>query len=618
MSAREFRIEVAGTTYPVIVLDRESNVVDSFNREYLYGLDIETCPMFPYRGGKLDRGGLDRYLSEIRTIQIFDGHTVRVFTGNAIPGTIYGINRGGLRFVAHNAMFELQHLSSIDGLSGPEIGCTQLMDRLVLGAERDIENAKKADSAALAASCKRWLGIEVDKELQGSDWSGELSREQVEYAAKDAVYTWLLAHKLFPRIVKTGQENVYRLNRLAQKPCVEMMLNGMAFDTATHDRLIASWQARHKKAEEALFRLLRADINLNSTKQLTEWVRSNLSKDILSQWPQTASDKNDYLQFNADSLTHLRRVPFVDRLLEYKKLQKRLTTYGEPFRKYINPITGRVHCGAITLCETKTGRTSARNPNMQNIPRPEHPDDLSMKDCFTADSGNVLIGADYSQIELRVAAELSGDPVMRSAFLEDVDLHRKIAALISGIPEQEITKDSEERQAGKIFNYSLLFGAGARSTAHRAKREYGVDMTLEEAEKGVEAFRTLYPVYRTWQLLTTEAAKDEMLSRTPVGRLRRLPKEGWYTRSLNTPIQGGAGEVILTALVELQTKLGGLARIVNCVHDEILIEAPERYAQTCKGMLEESMVAAWERIFPGAPSKDLVDARLGRNWRECK
>lgn len=605
-----FRIEVAGTTYPVHII---SSPLDARQGQILenvcYGVDIETAPMFLYK--EHDRGGLDRYLSFIRLIQIFDGEAVYIFD-DVVPDILKRHNWASNYFVAHNAMFELQHLSSLDGLSQPEIHCSQIMDRLVLGAEKDIQYT---DKASLEACCKRWLNIEVDKEMQLSDWSGELSREQLVYAAKDAVYPKLLARHLHGKILEHNMYDVYKVNRQAQKPLVEMMINGMAFDADLHERLVHQWEQESKAAEEDVRRHLKSDsINLNSGKQLTEWVRANIKNEIVKCWPETASPKNDYLQFNADSLAHLRHVPFVNKLLAYKKYAKRLSTYGRSFREHINPITERVHC-SYTLAHTKTGRTSAYNPNLQNQPRPEE-GSLSMKDCFIAPDATTLVGADYSQIEMRVSAELSGDSTMLSAFEDGADLHIKIAALIAGVGEDSVTK--EQRQSGKIFNYSLLFGAGAKTTAHRAKKEYGVDMTVEEAEAGVEAFRKLYPTYREWQVETANGAQNTLQTRTPLGRLRRLPSNGYYTRSMNTPVQGGAGEVILIALIELQNSLNGLAKITNCVHDEIILEAPAEHVPKCKRILEESMIQAWNRVFPGACSKDLVDASDGKSWRECK
>jgi DNA polymerase-1 len=203
-----------------------------------------------------------------------------------------------------------------------------------------------------------------------------------------------------------------------------------------------------------------SEVNWNSPDQVLAVLRQlglhipNTSKETL--WPY----RHDY--------------PIVGMLLAYRKAAKRASTYGKNWEKYINPTTGRIHAQWHQI-GADTGRMACAKPNLQNIPR-----DPAYRRCFVPREGNVFIKSDYPQIELRIAAELSGDPDMIAAFQRGDDIHRWVASKITGKPLEEITK--EERQRGKAANFGLLYGQGAEGLRDLAEQDYDVILSLQEAE----------------------------------------------------------------------------------------------------------------------------------------
>ncbi len=227
---------------------------------------------------------------------------------------------------------------------------------------------------------------------------------------------------------------------------------------------------------------------------------------------------------------------------------KGLSTYGKGYAAHISPVTGRIH--ASFLLGTAAGRLSCQSPNIQNPPR-----DAAFRALFAPAPGRCLVVADYGQIELRVAALVSGDSAMRAAYEQGQDLHRKTAAAVLGIEPGAVTKG--QRQMAKAVNFGLLFGQGAKGLQAYAKASYGAELSQREAEKARAAFFTAYPGLRRWQEQQQEQARFAKQVHTPGGRCRGLDGDRQLaTASLNTPIQGGAAECLLAALAALSLPEG--------------------------------------------------------------
>lgn len=559
-------------------------------------LDIET---YPKEGGN----GLDPFTSEIRLIQIyFGGESVYVFDIDYISLKSFPLSLWQRPIVCHNALFELKHLLH-RGVDLKQVGCTKLMGFTLQGYSR-------GGNLSLKGLTKQHLGIDISKEEQLSDWSqNDLTQEQIEYAANDAVVTYQLFLKLRKDLYHAGLLDVYAVRKGAQKALTRMMLNGVFFNAELHNNLIQMWKRKEILHKENLSQIL-GDINLNSNKQLNAWLHENIDHKVLSKWPKTATGS---LSVTSKVISRFRhQLPWSEDYLNYKQFFKKGSTYGKKMQRHIHPITGRMHPDFL-LTGTDTGRLASKNPNVQNFPR-----DPDFRELFEAPNGKVLIVADYSQIELRVAAIISQDRAMMEAYEKGEDLHKKTAAALLGIKEEMVTK--QQRQLAKAVNFGFLFGQGAEGFVNYAKDTYGVNVTLEEAVDAKNKFLQTYPDLKRWQIRTRADARQSLKVKTPCGFIRRFqdPKHT-YNQSLNTPIQGGAAEVMLKALHLLDTTLDhSKAKMVNCIHDEIILESLEEYKEEASKILETSMIDAFTVVFPSQTTKNLIETKSAKNWRNAK
>ena len=367
---------------------------------------------------------------------------------------------------------------------------------------------------------------------------------------------------------------------------------------------VASWLLL-ARAQGELDRLLNG-ANPDSPLQLSRWLAANLPPDTVAEWPKTAGG---HLQTDADAMAGL-TLPALEPLRRYKAAVKLLGTYGKGYAAHISPVTGRIHA-SFALGGTATGRLACHSPNIQNPPR-----GAEFRALFAPRSGRVFVVADYSQIELRVAALVSGDSAMLAAYEQGQDLHRKTAAAVLGIEPGAVTKG--QRQMAKAVNFGLLFGQGAAGLQRYAKSSYGVDLTATEADQARTAFFRAYPGLSRWQTETRRSAERAGQVRTPGGRVRALDgNRALATESLNTPIQGGAAECLLAALAALELDRLG-AQLVNVVHDELVVECALEQAGAVAAEVERAMVAGFLAIFPKGCTRDLVEAHSGPNWAAAK
>ena len=562
------------------------------------GLDVETAKLTPY--AHLGQAGLNPHLSRIRLLQLYaGGPEVFVFDLFTVPTPLL---RPLLekQLVAHNAIFDLGHLMHA-GLEPGGIECTMLQ-----------ANALTGKRPSLATLAETELGWRISKEQQVSDWGAPmLSTEQIEYAALDAV----LVHRLFPildrKIRRKGRLRCYELMRDAQHPIARMQLNGCFFDREAQLQLMTKWAADREQARQELTTLLGAEFRLASSVQLAAWIEQHVEASVLRQWPR--GDKGRP-KTGAKVLALYPELPFVKSLMRWKILNKKLTSFGDRYAAHINPATGRIHA-SFAIGGTDTGRLACRNPNIQNPPK-----ESDFRALFAASDGRVMVVADYSQIELRVMALVAQEKTMLAAFRQGIDLHRKTVAALTGVPLDAVTK--AQRQLAKAVNFGLLFGQGAAGLAKYAKTQYGVDMSIKQAEQYRQAFFDTYPGLRRWQRRTAELAEASHSIKTPSGRVRTFKRKrgkSYYTAFLNTPVQGGAAEVMLAALAALDRRLKGLdAKLVNVVHDEIVLDVAADQAQAAKTAVEEAMVEGMLSVFPRADCNGLVEAHSGCNWAEAK
>ena len=565
----------------------------------MLGVDIETAPLPQFKHDA--KAGLDPFKAVIRLLQVFDpvGHCL-VFDCRTVPLEVLKPLIESRETVAHNAIFEMKFLRQA-GINPLRMHCTLLMARVASGQPL----------LSLAKAVERHFPElpPIDKALQTSNWNAAaLSAEQVQYAALDAVLARELWRELKEVIKTTGQAAAYRRMAAVIPVVADQTLAGVPFDATSHRALLDGWQAEVVPLREQL----QADLGINpdSGPQLAAWLEKHLDPKTLVDWPRTPTGK---LKTDEDAFDKI-SLPALAPLTQYKRLAKKISVYGTGYLGYVHPVTGRIH-PEFLIAGTRGGRFSCRDPNLQQAPAGD------FRRLFRAPAGYQLVVADYSQVELRIAAILAGDSAMLAAYKAGADLHRRTAAAIAGIAETEVTK--AQRQLAKACNFGLIYGMGGKTLAAYAAGSYGVAMSLAEAEHAKAAFFRAYPGIARWQAVAKARGTHDPTVKTAGGLIRDLGQEpgGWkLTQALNTPVQGTGAEMLLAALHRLPKALAGLdAKLILHVHDEVVLEVADRDVPAAKVALEEAMVAGFRALLPDqADMPGLVEAHAGPTWFDAK
>jgi DNA polymerase I len=352
------------------------------------------------------------------------------------------------------------------------------------------------------------------------------------------------------------------------------------------------------------------EFNINSPNQLREVLFDQLGLSTRG----VKKGKTGY-STDVDVLTKLAADhPLPAKILAYRALSKLKSTYVDALPQAVNPITGRLH---TTLHQTvaATGRLSSSDPNLQNIPI-RGDEGRRIREAFVAPAGRVLIAADYSQIELRVLAHLSGDPVLRQAFQEGQDIHTRTAAEIFGVLPGTVSADM--RRAAKVINFGILYGMGPQ----RLARDLGI--TVAEAKKYIDSYFERYARVREFMEAVLETARASGYVTTILGRRRPVPELTSGQRGVvqaaeriatNTPLQGSAADIIKLAMLRIDRRLrdaGHDASMILQVHDELLVEASEADSEAVAALVRDEMTGAIELSVPLE-----VEVGRGSSWAEA-
>jgi DNA polymerase-1 len=291
--------------------------------------------------------------------------------------------------------------------------------------------------------------------------------------------------------------------------------------------------------------------------------------------------------------------PVVDLILRRKDVKKRVSTYGDGYLAHVHPATGRIHADYRAI-GAASGRMSCSKPNLQNIPR-----DPAYRRCVRPAPGRVLIKADYSQIELRIAAQVSGDTAMQEAFRTGEDLHTKTARAVLG---REPSK--QDRQLAKALNFGLLYGMGATKLRTYAETDYGVSLTSGDATRFRNQFFRTYPGIQAWH--RSHQSDESMTTRTLAGRLRK--DVAFYAEQLASPISGTGVDILKLALARLWNDRETVpsAALALVVHDEIVVEVDAEDAERAAAWLTEHMQAAGAELLTDVPVE--VEAAIIADW----
>jgi DNA polymerase I len=363
--------------------------------------------------------GLDPHRARIRLLQLYAGGSWALvvdldYTGYDVLTLLDGVN-----VIAHNMAFELAFLETA-GVALGELQCTLQATRLVLGE-------RATSLATAAATC---LNLDLDKSQQTSDWNApNLSRQQIEYAAIDAVVAWRIAEKILPRF--DVQRSAYEIQIKAVPAAMRMEQRGFKLDIEAHARLIAALKEERHAAElkyhEACLaggHKALADQPPSTPAQKVALLTALLSSDELARWRRT--EKSGALSTKRSELLRAGRYPPILELVKLSRVDKILSSFGQTLAALVSPTTGRIHAH-YRVASTASGRASCAGPNLQQIPRDGH-----FRALFVPEPGHVLVVADYSSMELRAAAHISGDRAMTEAFEQGLDFHKITASRMTG------------------------------------------------------------------------------------------------------------------------------------------------------------------------------------------
>ena len=548
------------------------------------GFDIET-----YGTRAHPSAGLDPRASAIRLAQFFHERERRVYVIDCRrAGTGWVEHLPALRLVSHNAAFELGHLLQLSPERIP-FDCTMLAGRVLYGANRSLKSL-----------VEELLNCDLPKDLQSSDWSADaLTPAQIEYAAADAVAA-LVLWKSLEEMLQGKYREAYEFLRSLVYPVLGQ--SGIRLDVLGHATLVASWEA---EVEAARAELAAAGLTIpNSTRQKQQYLESVLPTDMLPDWPTTPSGK---LSTDADTLLKLVGVPAAAALATFSRRSSYLSNFGPKLTDQL--IDGFLYPD-FRIAGAETGRFTCSNPNIQNMPRE------GFKHLLLPPPGKVFVGGDLSQIELRVAGQICGEEVINQAFRDGRDLHRMMAANITGKPEAEITK--AERQMAKAANFGLLYGSGHRSLRDQAEKSYGVAMDLAQAQAVKAVFHETYPALTEWQREIVAETNARKYSESRYTCLTRHYDGDVYTHAMNFPIQSSAWEVLALAIIYVDQHAPDGVTISHHVHDELVLAVPPEKVEAARDLLASAFLSAFKAVFPGAPCRGLVEVTTGQSWAHMK
>jgi len=434
-----------------------------------------------------------------------------------------------------------------------------------------------------------------------------------EYAAEDADITLQLKHVLYPEVERIGLRRLYSE---IEEPMIDVLADiemaGVKIDTAALAEYAVELNLRLSELEAAIRREAgEASLNINSTRQLGEVLFAKMriaEKPKMTKTKQFCTDE-EYLQ----TFAHKHRI--VDLVLEYRGVKKLLSTYVEALPQLVNRTTGRIHT-SFNQAVTATGRLSSANPNLQNIPVREQMGRRIRKAFIPSDDEHLLLSADYSQVELRLMAHLSGDESLIAAFEHGEDIHAATAAKLFGKELSEVT--AEERRRAKTANFGIIYGISAFGLSQR------LEIPRKEAKEIIDGYFVSYPKVREYMERVVAKAKEEGFVSTIFGRRRYLNDidsrnavaRGLAERNaVNAPIQGSAADIMKIAMIDVARRFkaeGIRSRVILQVHDELVVDMLRSEQERVVAIVTESMESA-----ASLKVKLLADYGVGRNWLEA-
>jgi len=431
-------------------------------------------------------------------------------------------------------------------------------------------------------------------------------------AADKAGWLARLAPQLRAEVEKAGLLEVYeRIDLPLAAVLARMERTGVRIDPGALEELSKSLESEIAALEKEIYKIAGAPFNINSPSQLAEVLFDKLKLPAARK-----SGKTGARSTAADVLEELAaKHPLPKQILEYREASKLKSTYADTLPKLVSAEDGRLHT-RLSQTGTATGRLSSSSPNLQNVPTRSEAG-RQIRAAFVADKGNVLLSADYSQIELRLLAHFSEDAILVDAFRRGEDIHARTAELVFGVGP--LAQTAEHRRSAKAVNFGIIYGLSAFGLAQQLGIERG------EAAKFIAAYFERYSGVKKYLDRHLEEVRKTGFTRTLFGRVRQIPEiqspQGAMRAlgeriALNTPLQGTAADLIKLAMIDIDRKLAGAklgARMTLQVHDELLFEVPREGLGELRELVKESMEQAHKLKVPL-----VVDMKSGPNWRDMK
>lgn len=435
----------------------------------------------------------------------------------------------------------------------------------------------------------------------------------VDYAAEDADITYQLYDKIFPLLEKDDLQSLYDdMEEPMIKALVEMEYNGVNLDKDYLAKYSIELDSIVVLLEKEIYKAAGVDFNISSPKQVGEVLFDRL--EIPYRWKKTATGVYSTSEEKLSELSAEHDI--IAKILKYRGLSKLKSTYVDALPRLVNPKTGRLH-SSFNQALAATGRLSSNNPNLQNIPI-RTPEGARIREAFIPRGKDfVLLAADYSQVELRLIAEISKDEAMQEAFIRGQDIHTATAAKVFDVPFEEVTK--EQRYRAKTVNFSITYGAGATNLA----RQLGIKRT--EASDIIKEYFKEYQGLSNYMTSIVETARKDGFVTTLKGRrryLRDINSRNGIIRSaaernaVNSPIQGTAADLIKLAMVKIHQifmQREFKSKLILQVHDELVFDAHKDEVDIIIPIIREQMVNA----IPGLKVPLLVEVGQGDNWLEA-
>src|SRR4030067_889341 len=588
---------------------------DFITKNEVLGDVVNILEMSPVIALDTEGSKFDPFTSKLLLLQLATKEQVFVIDCTKVDISLlkHVLEAGRPLKVVQNAKFDYSLLRAQTGIKLGNLFDTMLAERiLTCGISREI---------SLRTLAEKYLNIKIDKTIRDSftdpsnpALKGRFSQEQLDYSARDAAVLIGIFEKQYKNLQDENLVQTAKLEFTVVPVVAEMELRGSLIDKdkwREHISELITKRDQISKEIQGDIRHLSPYSQVDLFGNESDTVNLDSPIQLLGVFRKLGED----LQNTSEATLQKSRHPLAKKLLEYRAYEKMITAFGETILEKINPVTGRLHPDFLQL-GADTGRFACNNPNLQQIPA-----DSGFRSCFIATPGYKLITADYSQIELRIMAEVSEDPAFLKAFTQDLDLHSLTASQMFRVPLEKVGKD--KRFQAKSINFGLMYGRGPVSLSNQ------IGLSVDESKKLLDVYFSSYKKVKNWLDNTGRRAVRFGEVRTLGGRRRMfdLPERQHpdYDKLMsaierqgkNMPIQGTSADITKYALAYIYNEFKDRkldAYLIHTVHDEIVAEAREDIVDQVAVLIEDQMIAAGEKLLKKVPVK--VDVYISDCWEK--